>query len=129
MVINFTYDKQEIPVSVGYYALKRFKGETGKNFENTEDDDLDALEVILWYSIEAGYKKEKKENPFKREDVELILDAIMFEFVARIPDFFPQTSPPTPTPTRAEKRKTGQKKTSTSKAPQKKKTTSKPPAK
>jgi hypothetical protein len=91
MVIKFKYKETEIPVSVGYYALKRYKMDTGKEFTELESDDLETLEVLFWYALEAGYKQEGKENPFKREDAELILDAVLMEFVARIPDFFLQS--------------------------------------
>lgn len=89
-VIKLKYKETEIPLSVGYYALKRYKMDTGREFTDV-DDDIETLEVLFWYALEAGYKHEQKENPFKREDAEIILDSVMMEFVARIPDFFPQS--------------------------------------
>ena len=88
MVKFIDYEGQQIPYSVGYYALKRFKGETGKDFEETDDNDLEALEIIAWYSIEAGCKIEKIENPLTREDIELFLNSCMVEFSQSIPDSF-----------------------------------------
>lgn len=92
MTIKLNYKDQEIPVSVGYYALKRYKQETGKEFTTIEGEDITDLEILFWHSIEAGYKQEEQSNPFKREDAEMILDAVMMQFIERIPDFFP-TSP------------------------------------
>lgn len=91
-VILLNYQKTQIPVSVGYYALKRFKLETGRSFTDIQDDDLEDLGVLFWYALEAGYKHEGKENPFKREDLDLIFDTVMMEFNSRLADFF-QTSP------------------------------------
>lgn len=91
MVIKFKYKETEIPVSVGYYALKRYKMDTGKEFTELESDDLETLEILFWYALEAGYKQEGENNPFKREEAELILDAVLMDFVARIPDFFLQS--------------------------------------
>lgn len=92
MVKYLDYNDQEIPYSIGYYALKRFKGETGKDFEKTSDDDLEALEIIVWYSVEAGCKITKVENPIDRDEIELFVNEVMNEFKDSIPDFF-QTPP------------------------------------
>ena len=88
MIKHVTYNGVEVPYSIGYYALKRFKGETGKDFEKTPDDDLEALEIIAWYAIEAGCKMEKIENPVDRNDIEMFLNECMNEFNESIPDFF-----------------------------------------
>lgn len=92
MTIKLKFKDQEIPVSVGYYALKRYKQETGIEFSSIEDDNIEDLEVLFWHSLEAGYKQEGTPNPYKRDDAEMILDAVMMQFIERIPDFFP-TSP------------------------------------
>lgn len=89
-IVKLNYNGTEIPLSVGYYALKRYKMDTGREFTDI-DDDIETLEVLFWYALEAGYKHEQKDNPFKREDAEIILDSVMMDFVARIPDFFPQS--------------------------------------
>lgn len=92
MVKYLEYNGVEIPYSIGYYALKRFKGETGKDFEKTPEDDLEAIEVIMWYAVEAGCKIDKVENPLNRDDVELFVNECMTEFNESVPDFF-QTPP------------------------------------
>lgn len=108
MIAELTYKGKVLPVSVGYYALKRFKQDTGKEFTAIQDDDLEDLEVLFWHSLEAGYKHQGKDNPHKREDIELIFDEVMMEFIERIPDFF-QSSPEkikgTPTPPAKKQRK------------------------
>jgi hypothetical protein len=88
MTIELNYNDQKIPVSVGYYALVKFKVETGYEYTDQAEDKLEDLEVLFWYAIEAGYKKEKRENPFKREDAIMILDEVMIEFTEKIPLFF-----------------------------------------
>lgn len=99
MVKYVEYDGHNIPYSIGYYALKRFKGETGNNFEDTKSDDLESLEIIAWYAIEAGCKIDKVKNPLKRDDMELFLNSCMVEFTQAIPDFFqiPPTKSQRPT--------------------------------
>ena len=99
MVKYIDYNGKRVPYSIGYYALKRFKGETGRNFEDTADDDLESLEIISWYAIEAGAKIEKIDNPLEREDIELFLNDCMMEFVESIPDFFLLPSTPKNRPT------------------------------
>ncbi len=61
--------------------------------------------------MEAGFKHQEKENPYKREDIELMFDELMFPFIERIPDFF-RTSPraegtETETPKQAKKKNKG----------------------
>lgn len=99
MVKYIEYKGEKVPYSIGYYALKRFKKETGTNFEDTPEDDYESLEIIAWYAIEAGAKEEEIENPMVREDMELFLNGCMMEFMESIPDFFltpsTQKKPPT----------------------------------
>jgi len=120
MIKHVTYNGVEVPYSIGYYALKRFKGETGKDFEKTPDDDLEALEIIAWYAIEAGCKMEKIENPVDRNDIEMFLNECMNEFNESIPDFF-QTPPKKKATRTPAKRPTGAGKNTTPKSPRKNK--------
>lgn len=92
MVKYLEYEGVEIPYSIGYYALKRFKGETGVDFEKTPEDDLESIEIITWYAVEAGCKIKKIPNPLDREDIELFVNETMNEFTESIADFF-QTPP------------------------------------
>lgn len=102
MIKTIKYKEQEIPYSIGYYALKRYKQETKKEFKGIDLDDIEGLEILVWYSIEAGYKHNGEENPIKREDLDLILDACLMDIVASIADFFP-TSPTIARKTETEK--------------------------
>lgn len=121
MVKHVIYNGIEVPYSIGYYALKRFKGETGQDYEKTPDDDLEALEIIAWYAIEAGCKMEKIENPVNRDEIEMFLNECMNEFNESIPDFF-QTPPKKKPTTTATKRPTGGGKSTTQKRPSSKST-------
>ena len=87
-VIFLNYKEEQIPVSVGYYALKRFKLETGRSFVDIDDDDLEDLGILFWHSLEAGYKHENRENPHSRENLDLIFDEVMIDFNSRLGDFF-----------------------------------------
>ena len=127
MIKYLDYNGVEVPYSIGYYALKRFKGETGTDFEKTPDDDLEALEIIAFYAIEAGCKITKIENPLKRDDMEFFLNECMNEFNESIPDFF-QTPPKQKTTRSTAKRPTGGGKKTTPKKPSSR-STKRPPAK
>jgi len=90
------YQKKEYPVSVGYYALKHTSREL--TTDGKEDLSMDAIlsgnletyEPLLWYSLVAGHKKEEKELTLQREDVEIMLDDVLWDFLAIIPKFFPK---------------------------------------
>ena len=104
-VIELEYNGKAIPISIGYYALKRFKQERNYDFEEApEENALDDLEVLFWFAMEAGFKHKQREasdypdNPYNREDdLDLLLDSLLPEFTAAIPSFF--RLPETPTPT------------------------------
>lgn len=93
MVLYLDYKQNDkmvkIPVSVGFYALKRFEMEKKMKFSDIDADDMQSIEPLFWYSMEAGYKKEKKDNPFERHDCELMIDDLLYKFIEIIPLFFP----------------------------------------
>lgn len=88
MVKYLDYEGADIPYSIGYYALKRFKGETGVDFEKTPEDDLESIEIITWYAVEAGCKIKKIPNPIDRDDIEIFVNETMTQLTESINDFF-----------------------------------------
>jgi hypothetical protein len=87
MLQQITYKGEKYPLRVSYYAIKRFELETGKKLTQL-DDDLANLEVLLWYSLEAGAKATNAVLHLTREDCEFILDESMNEFSNAIQDSF-----------------------------------------
>jgi hypothetical protein len=47
----------------------------------------------LYYSLVSGARQEGIEMNLKFEDMEFMLDEVMFQFTEAIPKFFPQTTP------------------------------------
>jgi len=90
MVEFLTYKEVKYPVRISYYALKMFKKETDKELENIiSNNDIELLEPLLFYALEAGAKACDKENKVKREDVQWMLDEIWQDFITVIAKFFP----------------------------------------
>ena len=90
MVEYLTYKEVKYPVRISYYALKMFKKETDKELENIiNDNNVELLEPLLFYALEAGAKATDKELTVKREDVQWMLDEIWQDFIKVIAIFFP----------------------------------------
>lgn len=96
MTENLKYENKDLPISVGYYALKHTSRElTADGKEDLSMDqilsgNLETYEPLLWHSLVAGHKKEGKTLTIQREDVEFMLDDVLWQFIALIPKFFPQ---------------------------------------
>lgn len=82
-----TYKKQKYPIKVGYYVLKMLKAETGKGIEDTSKD-LSLYEPMLYYSLVKGAKIAGTELGLKREDMEDVLEEVLYDFINAIPKFF-----------------------------------------
>ena len=61
------------------YAIRSYYAESFE-FEN--------LEPLLFHSLVAGHKFEKKQMPFERDEVEFVLDECLSDFIKMIPEFF-----------------------------------------
>ena len=90
MSVEFiTYKKKKLPVKVGYIALKRMRRETKVDLATGANDDFEIYEPLLYYSLQQGFKIEKKEFTFEREEMEEILEECFFEFTEIVTNFFP----------------------------------------
>ena len=89
MVRYITYEEQELPIRVSYFALKKLKEDLGRGL-SIEDDGTDyaAYETLLFYALEKGHQKMKLPFTFKKEDMEDIMDEVYFDFMKLIPEFF-----------------------------------------
>jgi hypothetical protein len=84
------YEGEKIPYRISYLAIKGWQEETGKSLNDLDevDKDLGLLEPLVFHAITTGYKVNKQEMKFKREDIGLILDECMFDFMQGMGDFF-----------------------------------------
>lgn len=89
MVHHITYKGKKLPIKIGYMALKALKAKTQKSLADISSDDLEVYEVILFYALKQGAYEENIAFTWKEEDMEYILDDCFFDFVAKIPLFFP----------------------------------------
>jgi len=83
--------KKKYPVRVSYYALKMLKEDLGHGLSITDDGtDYEAYETLLFYALKKGHQKvtPEVEFPFKKEDMEDIMDEVYFEFMQIVPEFF-----------------------------------------
>lgn len=95
MIKQIEIKGKNYPVRVGYKALQGFKAETGKTFEEMQAEGgempLEMFETVLYFAMVSGHKGEDKEMPWKRKDMEDVLDECFFEFTKMIPEFFPKS--------------------------------------
>ena len=92
MIEYITYKKKKYPVRVSYFALKHMSKETGGKMEMTDigNMDIEMYEALLFFALQAGARAADVEFKFKREEMELVLDECLMEFVGVIPKFFPK---------------------------------------
>ena len=87
MTEKIKYKGKDLPVRISYYAIKHFQQETKKTVDEI-DEDISLMEVLFWYALEAGCKVEGIEVPIEREEVELVLDESMNDFLGCFGNFF-----------------------------------------
>jgi hypothetical protein len=111
MIKHLTLENGEkLPVRIAYSALKKFKEETGKSLMSEDalkDIFSGDVEVLLYYSLQKGFKVEGRPFEYKKEDMEDILDEVLFDFIKLIPLFFPKTDeidPPLPKASKPQKK-------------------------
>lgn len=88
MVRFLDYKNEKLPFRVSYYALKMLKAELGKTLSMLKEEDFEAYEILLFYSLKQGFKVVDKVFPFTKDDMVDILDECFFEFMKLIPEFF-----------------------------------------
>lgn len=97
MTHYLNFQGKKLPVRISYYALTRFMQETGGTMESIAGDpkknigpDLMKLEVLLWYSLEAGAEIENKPLEIDRSKVPFIMDQNTAEFSKVLHDYIAQ---------------------------------------
>jgi hypothetical protein len=76
MIEYITYEGEQYPIRVSYYALTTGTKEAGaKNL-----DDMEAQTYILYYALVAGHRLAKKELTLNLEDMIWVLDSCFVEF-------------------------------------------------
>jgi len=94
MILQLEINKKQYPIRVSYYALKHAQLELKRPIEFTREDgmtDYEGYEAVLYHSLIKGWKTEQKEGemPFKREEMEEIMDVVWQEFNEVVAFFFP----------------------------------------
>ena len=84
------HEGQELPFRVSYMAISKWQAETKKDLGDLDEvtTDLTLLEPLFYQALVVGHKFEKRELKIEREDVEMILDLCMVEFLTALTDFF-----------------------------------------
>lgn len=91
-VVKLKYQNEEIPIKLSFYALKHFQAETKKDIlqlSENEDLSLEQYELLFYLAYEAGCRALNIEKKYERKDMEFILDDCYMDFIAVIPEFFP----------------------------------------
>jgi len=86
MVKHIKCNNEEHPISISYYALTRLEEETGKGLTDL-DENLGLYTSLFFYSLEAGYRAEKKIFDIKKEDIPFMLDECWLDFASLMRDF------------------------------------------
>ncbi len=98
MVEFIKYKNKQYPVSVGYYALKhtnrelKEQGRNDLNMDTLLSQDIEVMEPLLYYSLVSGCRAEGQVLDLQRDDMEFMLDEVMFQFTEVLPKFFPTTT-------------------------------------
>ena len=92
MIHYLEIEGKKYPLRISYYALKKIQAEFGISFEDMDERNMDfaVMESLLFHSMVSGCKKMKVKMPFKKEDMEGVLDDCFFDFVDIIPKAFPK---------------------------------------
>ena len=89
------YDGKDLPIRVGYRALKKSKEDNpDETIEFAEDGTvvggkIEDNETLLYHSLTSGqYAVDKTLNiPYKKEEMEFILDECFIEFMVMVNEF------------------------------------------
>jgi hypothetical protein len=108
MIKYLKYKEKDLPIRVSYYALKRVKEKRGKSLSTMAEDDFEAQELLLLYSLKKGCEEEgiKFEYHFREDEekkmvvdiefmdikttIENVMDEVFFDFMKIVPEFFPK---------------------------------------
>jgi len=92
MVEYLDYMGEKLPFRTSYYALKHIS--EGDNVVDLQEllgsGDITRLEPLLYHSLVMGAKLTKTDLELEESDMEFVLDVCMFEFIEKLPTFFPK---------------------------------------
>lgn len=108
MVEYIEYNGKRYPVRVSYFVLQNFKKETGKTFDQAQQEmkktgDMSMFETVLWLALQSGARKTREplvvtefkndgsafEREMKKEDMEFVLDDCFKEFMDLLEKMLP----------------------------------------
>ena len=109
MVEFINFNNKKYPIRIQYYALVKFKAETGKSFDSLQKaalkaqkdgsdldlsgldlDEFSMMEPLLYYSLISGLKAvdKKAKLDLERDDMFDVLEECYMEFVGTFSKFF-----------------------------------------
>ena len=109
MVEFIHYNNKKYPIRIQYYALVKFKAETGESFDSLQKaalkakedgsdmdlskldlDEFSMMEPLLYYSLVSGLKAidKKAKLDLERDDMFDVLEECYMEFVGTFSKFF-----------------------------------------
>lgn len=88
MVRYLKYKDEELPVKLGYYALKMLQQEKKAGLEDLAVK-ISLYEPLLFYALKMGAKMEGIDFKWKIGQMADILEDNFMTFINMIPEFFP----------------------------------------
>jgi len=86
MVEYITFKGKKYPVLLGHYSLRKFQQMHGYSVQDASDN-VEIYEELLWMALEQGAIYEEKELELKKEQMGVMLDQCMLEFIGHFPKF------------------------------------------
>lgn len=85
MILHLDYNGEQLPVRISYHVISQFQ-EKGLEISDIQNN-YKLYEDVLYYALESGFRGEKKEFTYTREDMVEILEECMWDFAAMLPLF------------------------------------------
>ena len=94
MIVKYIeYKEKKYPVRIAYRALMMLEQETGKSFDQMQEDKnipIKVYQTLLFHSLIAGANAEEVKMTLKEDQMIDVLDECFMDFVEMIPAFFPE---------------------------------------
>jgi hypothetical protein len=95
MTRTIEFSKGKMPLKIGFYTLKHFQKETKKDLALSLDSlSYEEMELLFYLAYVNGCKAGAAEGwdvKYTREEIEMIYDEVMSDFLHLIPDLVSDT--------------------------------------
>ena len=89
-VLQLKIGGQELPFRIRFYAIMKFENEYNVKVDElfaSGDQTLEQIAKMMYYGLEAGHKAEKKDFDLEFDDVLIMLDSHLNEFMGAFTHF------------------------------------------